>query len=50
MLDSSTDLGKRPNVWSNWTKGIRISALAVVTKTNIVVTIVWQSGGRTLTI
>ena len=47
MLDSSTDFGKRPNVWFNGPRALGSAVLAVVTKTKIVVTIVWQSGGRT---
>ena len=46
MLDSSPDLGKRPNVWSNGPGAPGTAVLAVVTKTKIDVTIVWQSGGR----
>ena len=33
MLDSSTDLGKRPNVWFNGPRALGSAVLAVVTKT-----------------
>jgi hypothetical protein len=41
MLDSSADLGKRPNVWFNGPRALGSAVLAVLTKTKIDVTIVW---------
>lgn len=41
MLDSSADLGMRPNVSFNGPRALGSAVLAVLTKTKIDVTIVW---------